>query len=67
MEIKEAMAKITTELKNDTGYRKSWKANIAMAYKDCEHWYKQKTEQIDKNEWLGYSEAILFSTGYLLL
>lgn len=43
MELKEAISKITNELKNDTGYRESWKANIAMAYKDCEHWYKQKT------------------------
>ena len=43
MELKEAISKITTELKNDTGYRESWKANIAMAYKDCERWYKEKT------------------------
>ena len=43
LELKEAISIITTELKNDTGYRQSWKANIAMAYKDCEYWYQQKT------------------------
>jgi len=43
MKLEEAISKITTELKNDAGYRESWKANIAMAYKDCETWYKQRT------------------------
>lgn len=43
MELQKAISKITTELKNDAGYRESWKANIAMAYKDCENWYKQRT------------------------
>lgn len=43
MGIEEALLKITTELTNDAEYRESWKANIAMSYKDCEHWYKQKT------------------------
>lgn len=43
MELKEAISKITTELKSDISYRESWKANIAMAYKDCERWYKEKT------------------------
>jgi hypothetical protein len=43
MELKEAISKITNELKNDKDYRESWKVNIAMSYKDCEHWYKQKT------------------------
>ncbi len=43
MELKESVLKITSELKKDEGYRESWKSNIAMAYKDCEHWYKQKT------------------------
>ena len=42
MELKESVLKITSELKKDEGYRESWKSNIAMAYKDCEHWYKQK-------------------------
>ena len=41
--IEDAISKITTELKNDKGYRESWKANIAMSYKDCENWYKRKT------------------------
>ena len=52
MELKEAISKITNELKNDAGYRESWKANIAMSYKDCEHWYKQKTgkKQLNKED-----------------
>ena len=52
MELKEAISKITTELKNDIDYRRSWSANIAMAYKDCEHWYKQKTgkKQLNKED-----------------
>ena len=44
--VKEAISKITTELKNDTDYRESWKANIAMAYKDCERWYKEDAHVI---------------------
>jgi len=43
MELKEAISKITNELKNNTGYRESWKSIITMSYKDCEYWYKQKT------------------------
>jgi hypothetical protein len=34
MEIKEAMAKITTELKNDTGYRESWKGKKRLNKED---------------------------------
>ena len=30
-------------LKEDKGYYMSWQANIAMAYKDNEYWYRQKT------------------------
>jgi predicted Zn-dependent protease len=41
--LKEAISKITKELKNDKDYRRSWSANIAMAYIDNERWYKQKT------------------------
>lgn len=52
MELKEAISKITTELKNDAGYRESWKTNIAMAYKDCEHRYMKKTgkKQLNKDD-----------------
>jgi hypothetical protein len=50
MELKEAISKITTELKNDVDYRRSWSANIAMAYKDCEHWYKQRTSKKQLNK-----------------
>jgi len=42
-ELKEAISKLTTELKNDKEYRESWKANIAMSYKDNEYWYKKQT------------------------
>lgn len=40
--IKNAMTILTNELKNDYGYRLGWISNIAMAYKDNEHWYKTK-------------------------
>lgn len=36
-ELEKAISIIKNEIKNDIGYRESWKANIAMAYKDCEH------------------------------
>lgn len=52
MKLKEAILKITTELKNDAGYRYSWKANIVMAYKDCEHRYMEQTgkKQLNKDD-----------------
>ena len=31
------------KLLTDNGYKISWIANIAMAYKDNEHWYRKKT------------------------
>ena len=34
MEFKEAISKITNELKNNARYRESWKAIIAMSYKE---------------------------------
>ena len=37
------VADLIKELKADKGYYESWKANIAMAYKDNEYWYRQKT------------------------
>ena len=43
MTTKKAILEITKQLKNDKDYRRSWSANIAMAYIDNEHWYKQKT------------------------
>lgn len=30
-------------LNKDTEYKESWKANIAMSYKDNIRWYKEKT------------------------
>ena len=52
MELKDAILKITTQLKRDPEYREGWKSNIAMAYKDCEHWYKQRTgkKQLNKED-----------------
>ena len=43
MELKDAIQRLTTELRNDTDYRRSWVANIAMAYKDCEGQYRRRT------------------------
>ncbi len=43
MKLKEAIRVITTEITNDVDYRRGWSANIAMAYIDCERWYKQET------------------------
>lgn len=43
MTTKKAISEITKKLKTDKDYRRSWSANIAMAYIDNEHWYKQKT------------------------
>ena len=40
---KTIISELVKELKKDKGYREGWKANIAMAYIDNEHWYKEKT------------------------
>jgi hypothetical protein len=37
-----AIATIAAAIKSDPGYRISWVANIAMAYVDCERWYKER-------------------------
>lgn len=42
-ELEKAINILQTELKLDSGYRHSWVANIAMAYKDNEKWYKEST------------------------
>ena len=39
------ITELTKQLKNDKGLREAWKANIAMAYIDNEHWYKRKTKK----------------------
>lgn len=41
--ITHAIKIITNAIKTDEGYKIGWVANIAMAYIDNEHWYKQKT------------------------
>lgn len=41
-ELEKAINILQTALKSDPGYKIGWVANIAMAYIDSEHWYKQK-------------------------
>jgi hypothetical protein len=43
MNLQEAISTLCDALTSDPEYRECWKANIAMAYKDCEYWYKQRT------------------------
>lgn len=43
--MENALDKLIHALKNDKEYREGWKANIAMAYKDSEQWYKSKTNK----------------------
>lgn len=45
MKLKEAISKLTSELKKDKEYRRGWADNIAMAYIDSERWYKDKTQK----------------------
>ena len=40
-----AMGCVVNALNNDSDYRIGWVANIAMAYKDCERWYKEKHDK----------------------
>lgn len=42
-ELQNAIEILQKYLKKDEGYKIGWIANIAMAYIDNEHWYKQKT------------------------
>lgn len=44
-ELQNAMEILQKYLKSDEGYRIGWQSNIAMAYKDNENWYKQKTNK----------------------
>lgn len=42
MTTKEAVEKLTTELKNDPGFRETYKANIAVAFQDeYDYFYKK--------------------------
>ena len=52
IELKNAISRIISELKNDKGYYESWQANIAMSYKDNDVWYKNKTgkKYLNKND-----------------
>ena len=43
MKTEDAINQLTNAWNNDRSYRESWKANIAMAYKDNYNWYKQRT------------------------
>lgn len=42
MTTEKAINHLVEVLKNDENYRRSWSANIAMAYIDNENWYKKK-------------------------
>ncbi len=44
-ELQNAIKILQKYLKSDEGYRIGWQSNIAMAYKDNEYWYKQKTNK----------------------
>lgn len=52
IELKDAISRIISELKNNKGYYVDWQANIAMSYKDNEIWYKNKTgkKYLNKND-----------------
>jgi len=43
--IAQAIKCLITALKKDPGYRYSWQANIAMAYKDNEYWYRKASKR----------------------
>jgi len=45
----EAIHTLSQALREDEGYRQSWVANIAMAYMDSEHWFR---EENNKNGYL---------------
>ena len=44
-ELQNALEVLRNALIKDEGYRMSWQANIAMAYKDNENWYQQKNNK----------------------
>ena len=43
MTTKSHVEHLVNALKTDESYRISWVVNIAMAYIDCERWYKERT------------------------
>jgi hypothetical protein len=45
MNVQEAIKALQRALKRDKGYYESWKANIAMAYRDTEGWYKANSKK----------------------
>lgn len=40
--LKDSILTLTTLLQNDKDYFRAWSDNIAMSYKDAEHWYLEK-------------------------
>lgn len=40
--LKDSILTLTTLLQNDKDYFRAWCDNIAMSYKDAEHWYLEK-------------------------
>ena len=51
--MKTVIKELVKELK-DVDYRRSWKANIAMAQLDNERWYREKHNKIGK--YLNYKD-----------
>ncbi len=49
MKLGKAMNVVCDELKNDEEYRRSWSANIAMAFKDNYGQYKKETGKTTLN------------------
>jgi hypothetical protein len=43
--LQNAIGTLIEALKTDGGYRESWKANIAMAFKDDYYWYKNNNDK----------------------
>jgi len=48
MKLEEAIKVLQEELTKDKNYRESWKANIAMAFVDCERWYREDKQKQSK-------------------
>lgn len=44
-----AMKVLISSLKKDKEFRRSWEANIAMAFKDNWHWYKKEKGKVNIN------------------
>jgi hypothetical protein len=50
MKTLDAVKHLIKVLKKDEGYRESWKASIAMAFKDSWDWYSKKKRKTVMNK-----------------